>query len=120
MVENFQSKSGKVYIVGAGIAGLSAAVACVKKGHNVSLFEAARHAGGRCRSFEDSVLERVIDNGNHLILSGNYNIKQYLKGINATGNFEPVDPVRFEFVDLDADHGEEMPAKRPPIRIRKV
>ena len=102
MVENFQSKSGKVYIAGAGMAGLSAAVACVKKGHNVSLFEAARHAGGRCRSFEDSVLERVIDNGNHLILSGNYNIKQYLKGINATGNFEPVDPVRFEFVDLDA------------------
>ncbi len=103
MATNLQSDSGTVYIAGAGMAGLAAAVACVQRGFKVSLFEAAKHAGGRCRSFEDSVLERVIDNGNHLILSGNTNIKRYLDSIDAIDNFKPVDPVRFEFVDLDAD-----------------
>ena len=103
MTEISQSNSGTVYIAGAGMAGLAAAVACVQKGYSVQLFEAANHAGGRCRSYEDSVLERVIDNGNHLILAGNACIERYLHSLDAAGNFEPVDPVCFEFIDLDAD-----------------
>ena len=62
---------GRVHVVGAGIAGLACAVRLSLKGRDVTLYEAAGHAGGRCRSYHDKVLGRVIDNGNHLILSGN-------------------------------------------------
>jgi len=103
VADNSQTSSGTVYIAGAGMAGLAAAVAAVQNGYNVQLFEAAKHAGGRCRSFEDNVLERVIDNGNHLILAGNSSIERYLQSIDGLNNFLPVDPVCFEFADLEAD-----------------
>ena len=36
----------KIAIVGAGIAGLTAAHDLIKKGHQVTIFEAANHVGG--------------------------------------------------------------------------
>ena len=62
---------GTVHVVGAGLAGLSAAVALAGRGERVVLHEAARQAGGRCRSYFDPALGLTIDNGNHLLLSGN-------------------------------------------------
>ena len=43
-----------VHVVGAGLAGLSAAVALDGRGVRVVLSEAARQAGGRCRSYHDA------------------------------------------------------------------
>jgi squalene-associated FAD-dependent desaturase len=94
---------GTVYIAGAGLAGLSAAVSCVAKGYTVQLFEATNHAGGRCRTYHDKVLERSIDNGNHLILSGNLAVKDYLTSIDALEEFEAIDHVTFEFIDMRSD-----------------
>ncbi len=51
--------------VGGGLAGLSAAIAVAGRGERVILSEAARHAGGRCRSYHDGLLDMTIDNGNH-------------------------------------------------------
>ena len=57
----------------AGLPGLSAAVAAGRtRRRAVELIEARRQAGGRCRSYFDPALEQVIDNGNHLVLSGNH------------------------------------------------
>src|SRR3546814_10368019 len=52
----------RAHVVGAGIAGLSAALRLAKTGWQVSLYEAAAQAGGRCRSYYDARLERSIDN----------------------------------------------------------
>ena len=60
-----------VHVIGGGLAGLSAAIAVAGRGERVILSEAARHAGGRCRSYHDGLLDMTIDNGNHLVLSGN-------------------------------------------------
>jgi len=46
--------------------------------HRVSLYEAAALAGGRCRTFWDPRLERHVDNGNHLVLSGNRSAARYM------------------------------------------
>ncbi len=62
---------GTVHVVGAGLAGLSAAVALAEAGTRVVLHEAAKQAGGRCRSYYDPALGLTLDNGNHLLLSGN-------------------------------------------------
>jgi hydroxysqualene dehydroxylase len=67
-----------VHVVGAGLAGLAAAVRLVRQGRRVVIHEAANQAGGRCRSFFDRTLDRVIDNGNHLLVSGNRSALGYL------------------------------------------
>jgi hydroxysqualene dehydroxylase len=93
-----------VYVVGGGLAGLSAAVALADKGARVVLFEASGQAGGRCRSYFDATLSCVIDNGNHLVLSGNRAIYAYLRAIGAEKAL--VGPERAEFAFADLATGE--------------
>ena len=91
---------GTIYIIGAGLAGLSAAVSCILKGYKVEVFEATNHAGGRCRSYKDKILDRTINNGNHLILSGNLGVKKFLSNLDIADNFQTMDPVLFNFHDI--------------------
>ena len=53
--------SGTTHIIGAGLAGLSCALKLAQSGRGVALYEAARMAGGRCRSYYDSTLDLTID-----------------------------------------------------------
>src|SRR5438128_2035342 len=82
------SRSGRVHVVGAGLAGLAAAIALAAERRPVKLHEAGRHAGGRCRSYLDAELGCRIDNGNHLLLSGNHAALDYLERIGALGALE--------------------------------
>ena len=61
-------------MLGAGMAGLAAATRLAEAGRAVTVLEAAPHAGGRCRTFFDTTLNTEIDNGNHLVLSGNTDV----------------------------------------------
>lgn len=90
----------RAHVVGAGLAGLSTAVALAAHGWSVSLSEAAAQAGGRCRSYHDPQLDMVIDNGNHLVLSGNEAVADYLAAIGAADRLAGPDHARFPFVDL--------------------
>jgi hydroxysqualene dehydroxylase len=90
---------GTVHVVGAGLAGLAAAVELAAEGRGVRLYEAGRYAGGRCRSYLDAELGCRIDNGNHLLLAGNRRALGYLERIGALDTLEgPADAV-FPFID---------------------
>lgn len=91
--------SGTLHVVGAGLAGLAAAVAGVRAGWRVALHEAAPQAGGRCRSFRCPRLDRVVDNGSHLLLGANRHALTFAAAIGGTETLEPVEPV-FPFLDL--------------------
>jgi squalene-associated FAD-dependent desaturase len=92
--------AGTVYVIGAGISGLAASVALAKSGARVVLIEGAGQAGGRCRSYLDPVLNQVIDNGNHLILSGNHATFDYLRTIGSAERLAGPKQARFSFVDV--------------------
>jgi squalene-associated FAD-dependent desaturase len=93
---------GRVHVIGAGLAGLSAAVALAGRGVDVVLSEAAKQAGGRCRSFHDGLLDMLIDNGNHLVLSGNMAVDRYLRAIGAQGRLTGPGRPEFHFRDLQS------------------
>ena len=91
--------AGTVHVVGAGLAGLSAAVELAAHDRRVRLYEASRYAGGRCRSYLDAELGCRIDNGNHLLLAGNRAALRYLARIGAIGTLERHPDTAFPFVD---------------------
>ncbi len=89
-----------VHIVGAGLAGLAAAVRLAQTDANVVIHEAAGQAGGRCRSYHDPALGMTIDNGNHLLLSGNHATLAYLRVIGAEDRLIGPPAAEFHFIDL--------------------
>lgn len=91
--------SPRVRIVGAGMAGLSAAVELGRRGIAAELSDSAAQAGGRCRSYHDPQLGRTIDNGNHLVLSGNRAVADYLATIGASDRLSGPLHADFAFVD---------------------
>jgi len=91
---------GRAYVIGAGLAGLSAATILAERGAAVTLIEAAGQAGGRCRSYFDSAIGGVIDNGNHLVLSGNHAVYDYQRRIGAKDALAGPPRAAFSFVDL--------------------
>lgn len=87
-------------MVGAGLAGLAAAVQLQRRGAQVVLHEAAAQAGGRCRSYYDEKLGATIDSGNHLIMSGNAATLNYLRAIGSADELTGPALPEFPFVDL--------------------
>ncbi|WP_331694011.1 hydroxysqualene dehydroxylase HpnE [Pandoraea sputorum] len=94
---------GTVHVIGAGLAGLAAAVRLATRGVAVVLHEAAPQAGGRCRSYFDKQLNAVIDNGNHLVLSGNTTMREFTRTIGSEHTLTGPDRAEFAFVDLESD-----------------
>ena len=93
-----------VHVIGAGLAGLAAAVKLTPAPCEVIVHEAARQAGGRCRSFFDETIDATIDNGNHLLLSGNDAALAYLE--TTGGRHELRGPARCEIAFADMASGE--------------
>jgi squalene-associated FAD-dependent desaturase len=61
----------KVAIVGAGWAGMAAAVAATQAGYHATVFEAARAVGGRARALNATMPDGapvVLDNGQHILI----------------------------------------------------
>ena len=89
-----------VHIIGAGISGLSAAVRLANAGYKVAVHEATQQAGGRCRSYFDAATNLTIDNGNHLLLSGNRHALSYARSIGTEAGLVGPARAQFPFVDL--------------------
>jgi len=79
---------------------LAAALSLAETGRPVTVYEAGPACGGRCRSYFDRELGCRIDNGNHLLLSGNHATMSYLDRLGTRHTLGgPGAPV-FPFIDL--------------------
>jgi squalene-associated FAD-dependent desaturase len=93
----------KAMVVGAGLAGLAAAIGLARAGVSVRLVDAAPRAGGRCRSYHDAQLGRVIDNGNHFVFSGNQAVQRFCETIGSRAMLHGPKHATFAFHDLRDD-----------------
>jgi hydroxysqualene dehydroxylase len=89
-----------IHVIGAGLAGLAAAVRLAGGLREIVVHEAARQAGGRCRSYYDPSFGMTIDNGNHLLLSGNHDARSFLAAIGSGGQLAGPPEADFAFADI--------------------
>ena len=90
----------RIHVIGAGLAGLSAAIEASGAGRDVTVYESTGAGGGRCRSYYDPELDMRLDNGNHMLMSGNKSAFAYIDAIGAGDRISgPKTPV-FPFYDL--------------------
>jgi len=88
------------HIIGAGLAGLAAALTLADRNYRVHLYEAGPQAGGRCRSYHDKTLDCLVDNGNHLLLSGNHAAMSFLDQVGGRAHLTGPGKPEFPFRDL--------------------
>ena len=69
----------RVGVIGAGWAGLAAAVTLVDQGVAVEVFEASRHLGGRARRVAVEGLE--LDNGQHILIGAYAETLQLMRAV---------------------------------------
>ena len=105
----------RVHVVGAGLAGLACALRLARGGIPVAVYEAAGHAGGRCRSFFDDTLGCVIDNGSHMVLGANRATLGYLADAGAAGAMAEIAPAAFPFVDVATGESWRVAPGRGPL-----
>lgn len=59
---------GRVAVLGAGVAGISAALALAEQGFAVDIYEAKNFPGGRASSLRDAPSGLTLDNGQHIVM----------------------------------------------------
>ncbi|EYC50949.1 desaturase [Hylemonella gracilis str. Niagara R] len=82
----------KIAIVGAGWAGLAAAITATLAGHQVTLYEAARTPGGRARGLDATLPNgRVVrlDNGQHILIGAYTETLRLLRTVGVTTDNQP-------------------------------
>ncbi|MFT8244811.1 FAD-dependent oxidoreductase [Roseomonas sp. BN140053] len=84
-----------IHVVGAGVAGLAAALALARAGRSVTLHEASPEAGGRARALPDGT-----DNGTHALVGANRAALRFLDRIGARDGWIEPEPAGLPVLDL--------------------
>jgi squalene-associated FAD-dependent desaturase len=88
-----------VVVVGAGFAGLSAAVRLTRGGLRVLVLEARSRLGGRATAFADAVTGEMVDNGQHVLLGCYGETFAFLDSIGAIDNVRLQPQLRVTMID---------------------
>lgn len=96
-----------IAIIGAGWAGLAAAVELTNQGHSVNVYEACPNAGGRARSIQYEDL--TVDNGQHLLIGAYQELLRLLKvvGLKESEVFERK-PMALSLIDATHENHFDM------------
>ncbi len=112
------SNTATCHVIGAGVAGLVAALRLADQGRAVMLHEATPVAGGRCRALPDGT-----DNGTHALMGANHAALRFLADIGAREGWVEAEPEGLPVFDLADGSARRIaasplawrdPAKRPP------
>jgi squalene-associated FAD-dependent desaturase len=88
-------------VVGAGCAGLSAAVRLTRDGARVLVLEARGRLGGRATAFPDRETGELVDNGQHVLLGCYRETWAFLRDINAESHVRIQPQLAVTMIDRD-------------------
>ncbi len=109
-------KTLNVAIVGAGWAGMAAAVTAIQAGHTATVFEAARATGGRARALMVTMpdgTELTLDNGQHILIGAYTETLKLMRavGVNPEQSLKRM-PLTMRYPD---GSGLALPPLPPPL-----
>ena len=112
------SRDTDVVVIGAGCAGLSAAVRLASRGLNVTVLEEAPRLGGRTSAFTDPVSGQRLDNGQHALFGCYRETYDFLRVIGAA-DLAPLDStLRLVMADTRGRSSTlTCPPWRPPLHL---
>ena len=90
-----------VIVIGAGFAGLSAAVRLSAAGRRVLVLEARGRLGGRATAFEDRETGHRVDNGQHVLAGAYHETFAFLDVIGARDRVALQAGLDVAFIDRD-------------------
>jgi squalene-associated FAD-dependent desaturase len=107
-----------VVIVGAGCAGLSAAVRLAREGKRVIVLEARSRLGGRATAFADRETGELVDNGQHVLLGCYTETFAFLRDIGASDHVRLQPSLRVTMIDRAGRRSRlECPPLPPPLHL---
>lgn len=107
----------KVVVVGAGFAGLAAAIALQERRHRVELLERRGILGGRATSYVDAASGDEVDNGTHLMLGAYRETLDLLRRAGASDLLLEQDRLRLDYVDDRGFTSLDCPPLRAPLHL---
>jgi zeta-carotene desaturase len=111
-------KSRDVVVVGAGVAGLRAAVALAARGARVVVLESKAVLGGRATAFNDPQTGEAVDNGQHVMLGCYHETFAFLRQIGTEDRVRVQAGLEVDFVDPAGERSRlSLPGLPPPINF---
>jgi squalene-associated FAD-dependent desaturase len=89
----------KVVVLGAGFAGLAAAIALQEKRHQVTLLERRGVLGGRATSYRDALSGEDVDNGSHLMIGAYRDSLDLIRSASGEDLLLEQEDLRIDYVD---------------------
>jgi len=110
--------SPDVVVVGAGVAGLRAAVQLAARGARVLVLESKAVLGGRATAFNDPQTGERVDNGQHVMLGCYHETFAFLRQIGTEDRVRVQPSLEVDFVDLAGERSRlSLPGLPPPIHF---
>src|SRR3982750_1335421 len=107
-----------VVVVGAGFAGLSAAVRLTRGGARVPVVEGRGRLGGRATAFPDGEPGELVDNGQHVLLGCYTETFEFLKDIGAADNVRVQPQLAVTMIDRSGRRSRlSCPSLPPPFHL---
>jgi squalene-associated FAD-dependent desaturase len=107
----------KVVVVGAGFAGLAAAVALIERRHEVTLLERRGVLGGRATSFPDAQSGTDVDNGTHLMVGAYTATLDLIRRAGAGRWLWEQDELRLDWIDAGGMTSLDCPPLPAPLHL---